>query len=346
MRRNRGSRATLLAALLGLTLPACDRSTSSQPPPVAAAATASRAVSAPLGAPSSPATSVAPVAEVPPPVPIASSAVPLHATPELLAARPYRLVVPPGLDPAKSYPLVLFLHGYGASGSVFESALGVGAIARSRQFIYAIPDGTPDSHKMKFWNATDACCDFDGKSLDDVAYLRAVLADAMSKQAIDRKRVFVLGYSNGGFMAQRLACELSDTIAGIASIAGAAWKDASKCTPSEPVTVLQVHGDADPIVRYEGGHVLDKIQMQPHPSARETVAGWASRDRCGATLLPGALLDLEDKLEGAETVTAHYAGCADSAVELWTVRGGNHFIAQKPRAIEAILAFLFGHPKR
>jgi hypothetical protein len=57
-------------------------------------------------------------------------------------------------------------------------------------------------------------------------------------------------------------------------------------------------------------------------------------------------VDLEDKLEGAETVTAHYDGCRDSAVELWTVRGGNHFIAQKPRAIEAIVAFLLAHPKK
>lgn len=337
---------TTLTALTCL-LVACDRPQGAPPPSVSTPPSPVPAAS-PIASPSQRATAVSPTPAASSSASVATSATPsLPPNPPLIAARPYKLVVPEGIDASKPAALILFLHGYGANAAVFESALGVAAIARSRQFIYALADGTPDSHKMKFWNASDACCDFDGARIDDVAYLSAVLADATSRQRVDPKRVYVIGYSNGGFMAHRLACELSGSIAGIASIAGAAWKDPAKCTPTSPVTVLQVHGDADPIVRYDGGHVLDKMQMQLHPAARETVGGWATRDKCGPALLPGTTIDLEDKLEGAETVTAHYDGCAaGSAVELWTVRGGNHFISQKPRAIEAIVAFLLAHPKR
>lgn len=342
MRTTPRSAALVAVSVLTCLAGGCDRPQAT--PPIPAVTAEPPSVSAPA-TPRPPPTSEkppTPSAIAPPP----SADVPSPGDTALVEARPYKLGVPPGLDASKPAPLVLFLHGYGATGRVFESALGVGSVAQSRKFIYAIPDGTLDSHKMRFWNASDACCDFDAKHIDDVAYLRAVLADAASKQRIDPKRVFVVGFSNGGFMAHRLACELPDTVAGIASVAGAAWKDPSKCKATSPVTVLQIHGDADPIVRYDGGHVLDKLQMQVHPTARETVGGWATRDRCGATLLPGNTIDLEDKLDGAETVKAHYDGCVDSAVELWTVQGGNHFIAQKPRAIEAVIAFLLAHPKK
>lgn len=329
-------------ALLSCSLLACDRSQGT--PPAAVSAPAASPISTPLTASPAahPTESAAPTASTA----ASETAPPLIANPALVTARPYKLRVPEGIDSTKTSPLVLFLHGYGANSGVFESALGIGNIARARRFIYALPDGTPDSHHMKFWNASDACCDFDGTNTDDVAYLTAVIADAMGRQNVDPKRVYVVGFSNGGFMAHRLACELSGTLAGIASIAGGTWKDPAKCSATHPVTVLQVHGDADPVVRYGGGQVLDKMHMQPHPAAKETVGAWASRDQCGSSLISGASLDLEDKYEGAETIKARHEGCtAGTAVELWTVRGGNHFVSQKPRAIEAVVAFLLDHPK-
>ena len=328
-----------LAVLIGFI--GCDRSQASPPSAVSAPATTT-ASAAPVPPKATP--TVASIASAPSAAPTPPS--PPPANPALVAARPYKLAVPEGLSTDEPSPLVLFLHGYGANARIMESALGVGTVARSRHVIYALPEGTRDAHNMKFWNASDACCDFDAANTDDVAYLSAVIADAMSRQKIDVRRVYVVGYSNGGFMAHRLACELSGTIAGIASIAGAAWKDSSKCTPTHPVTVLQVHGDADKIVRYRGGHVLDKMHMQPHPAAGETVARWAALDECGPSLVTGPSVDLEDKYEGAETVKAHHDGCAKgTAVALWTVRGGNHFISQKPRAIEAVVDFLLAHPK-
>ena len=275
--------------LLGL-IAGCDRDAPKATTP--AVPTPSAVVAATVAAAASSAVP-APSANLPsaPSASAGAAGVAENASP-LVAARPFKTGVPHSLDAATPAPLFLFLHGYGASASVFEKALGVAAVAESRRFLYAIPDGTPDSAGRRFWNASDACCDFEHAAVDDVAYLRAVIADVSAKHRVDPKRVFVMGFSNGGFMAHRLACDAADQIAGIASMAGAAWKDPGKCKPSAHVTVLQLHGDADPAVRYEGGHVLDKGQMQPHPSAHDSVAGWAKLDGCNPALRSGRTIDL------------------------------------------------------
>ena len=64
-----------------------------------------------------------------------------------------------------------------------------------------------------------------------VAYLRAIIRDVMARYPVDRRRVFVVGHSNGGFMAYRMACEASDLVTGVVSLAGATWKDPARCRP-------------------------------------------------------------------------------------------------------------------
>jgi polyhydroxybutyrate depolymerase len=259
--------------------------------------------------------------------------------------RPYRFGVPDGVEPSKPLALVLYLHGLGGGAASFERALRVRELANRRGFAYAIPDGTPDGVKRKFWNATDSCCNFEHLDIDDVGYLRAVIDDASHRHAIDPKRVYVVGFSNGGFMAHRLACELSDRIAAIVSIAGAVWEDATRCQPSAPVAVLQIHGDKDPSVAFGGGKTLGRADTAQQPGARETVARWAQHDGCDLQPKSGEAFDLEERLEGSETVPLRYVGCKAGAVELWVVRGGNHFVAQGQGAGDRIWSFLRAHPK-
>lgn len=302
-----------------------------EPAPSAAVDAPLRPAPAPEPAPPSPADAA--------PAPGAAVASSPEAAAALLAARPYRLVVPAGLDRSVPAPLIVFLHGYGASAERFAAALDVPRLAADQGFVLALPSGTRDRHGRAFWNATAACCDFDGASVDDVAYLAALIDDAASRAPVDRRRVYVVGFSNGGFMAHRLACDLSDRVAGIASIAGSitAGEPADRCRPAQPVTVIQVHGDADDVVAYGGGHVLGRVEVPEHASAAEAVARWARLDGCRAEPAPGGELDLEDRLAGPETVVTRYEGCRDAAVELWTVRGGSHFVAQGRRAMALIV---------
>ena len=249
------------------------------------------------------------------------------------------IVVPKSVAPGSRGAFVLFLHGLGASGSGLTRALGVPALAEKRRFVWAAPDGPKNQKGQRFWNASRACCDFDGSALDHEAELGALLATARSNPSVDPKRVYVVGYSNGGFMAHQLACKKAG-IAGIASIAGAGPADTDPpCKPPAPVAVLQIHGDADKIVSYGGGHALSRADLAPHPSALQTVTAWAARDGCGAAPTTAGTLDLEQKLPGDETVIQRFTGCR-KPVELWRVKEGSHFVAQSMAALDLVFSFL------
>ena len=160
---------------------------------------------------------------------------------------------PANYDPSKPAPLVLLLHGYGASGALQDAIFRLASIADQEGFFLVAPDGTVDSTQHRFWNATDTCCDFENTHVDDVAYLTGLVAEIEKKYAIDPKRRFVVGHSNGGSMAYRLACDAADRFAAIVSLAGPFFSDASKCKPSAPVAVQHIHGTADTTVPYAGG---------------------------------------------------------------------------------------------
>ncbi len=259
-------------------------------------------------------------------------------------ARPFRLKIPQGYDGGTPAPLVVLLHGYGSTGQGQDSYFGLSALADDRKFLLATPDGTVDGSGRRFWNATDACCNFGNSTVDDVAYLNLVIDDVQRRHPVDPKRIFVIGHSNGGFMAYRLACEASPRIAGIVSLAGAMWKDGARCQPTQKVAILQVHGTHDATIRYDGGAIF--AGGAEHPGAVETVSAWASRDGCGATLQSGgASLDLVTSLPGKETRVERFSGCDGGAVELWTIEGGSHIPAFGTSWASAIYGFLTAHPK-
>jgi polyhydroxybutyrate depolymerase len=262
--------------------------------------------------------------------------------------RPVELFVPSSYDPAVPMPLVLMLHGYGASGQVEEWLYQLQPEAEARSFLYAHPDGTVDAEHRKFWNATDACCDFAGSGVDDSAYLIGLIDEIKSRYNVDPKRVYLTGHSNGGFMSHRMACEHADAIAAVAALAGVEWIDASKCAPSEPVAVLQIHGTADETVLYEGGKldVGGQVGSASYPGAETTLAEWAKRNGCSTSLTPSASLDLDATLAGSETDVSRYDSCAPGgAAELWKMVGVGHVPNMSAQWAPSIVDFFFAHPK-
>lgn len=264
-------------------------------------------------------------------------------TSPLVTDRPFAVKEPSGYDGSAALPLVVLLHGYTGTSKVVDAYFELNALVDEKQFLLALPDGTKDPGGKQFWNASDACCDFFGTGVDDVAYLGAVIADVKARFNVDAKRVFVVGHSNGGFMAHRLACERSGEIAAIVSLAGGTYTSAAKCKATEPVAVLQVHGDADETVLYEGGSFF--AGSPAYPSAEATVGLWATKNGCNATLTKTAeKLDLDTGLAGEETTVARHA-CTKGAAELWTIAGGAHIPDFGSTWAARIYAFLEAHPK-
>jgi polyhydroxybutyrate depolymerase len=110
------------------------------------------------------------------------------------------------------------------------------------------------------------------------------------------------------------------------------------------ISVAQVHGDADPIVHYGGGRVFDSRQLDPHPSAPDTIRQWAARLDCTARQAPRTThVDLDPRLPGAET-TIESRRCPRGTVELWTVHGGQHQLLTADM-VARIGGFLLAHPK-
>ncbi len=251
--------------------------------------------------------------------------------------------VPPK-HPARA-PLLVLLHGYGIDHVRLDQGLGASALADAHGFLLALPDGTVDASGKRFWNATDACCDFHDVAVDDVAYLDAILDDALARYPVDPARIYVGGYSNGGFMAHRYGCERAERVAGVVSFAGVPWKDAGRCKPSVPLSVLQVHGDADDIVAYSGaaaaaaggGATRERLIQAAYPGARETVAMWARLDGCGPA---------ETHDDGRDE-TLHYGGCAGgAAVDLWTRHKGGHVLNLTRSDLDRAWGFLAEHVRR
>lgn len=257
--------------------------------------------------------------------------------------RPFDVFVPTGYDPATPMPLMLMLHGYTGTGDRQESYVQFEPLAESRGFLYVTPDGTEDRSGAQFWNATDACCAFGNDPPDDAAYLMSIIEEVSAEYSVDPKAIFLAGHSNGGFMSYRMACEHADTIAGIASLAGATFADPADCSPTEPVSVLQIHGTNDDVISYNGGALLGNT----YPSAQETVAFWATHNGCGATpSIAPDVLDLDRSIDGAESDTQAFGGCEQGAqVELWTIDAGSHGPALTEEFSAEVVDFLLAHPK-
>ena len=341
-RRRRALRVVVAGAILTLALAACSGSDSLSES--GSADTTSAAVPSTVPETTVPETTVAETTEVEATEPAPSTIEPSSVTDnDSTADRPYDVFVPTSYDPAVAMPLVLLLHGYSASGDVQEAYFKFEPLAESRGFLYVHPDGTVDGRGQQFWNATDSCCAFFADPPDDAAYLLAIIEQVSATYSVDPKAIFLAGHSNGGFMSYRMACEHAYTIAGIASLAGATFANTSDCVPSEPVSVLQIHGTNDETIAYDGGSIL----ANGYPSAAQTVEFWVAHNGCEPTpTIATDALDLDAGIDGPESDVEAFGGCEQgSQVELWTIDAGSHIPGITEDFSAGVVDFLLAHPK-
>lgn len=254
-----------------------------------------------------------------------------------LGGRVARLYLPDNYNSRDHWPLVVLLHGYSAGGVLQDLYLGLSGRVSELQVVALIPDGTRNSIGLPFWNATDYCCDTFGSGVDDVAFLNNLVDQVRHDYRIDEKRVYLMGHSNGGFMAFRMACESPDRYAALLSLAGATFKDQSKCAAHLPITVVAVHGTLDPIVLY-GGTPL-------YPGAEETVSRFRTRNGCEKTPSETARLELVNDLVPKETEITTWSCEANTSVSLWKMKGQNHLPLFNASFLSKAVAFFLRHSR-
>jgi polyhydroxybutyrate depolymerase len=254
------------------------------------------------------------------------------------------VTVPANYDAGSPAPLIVLLHGYTSSGAGQDSYMGFSAIADTYGFLLVSPDGDKESggDENRFWNASSACCNFFQSEVDDSAYILSIINEVKADFNVDSNRVYLIGHSNGGFMSYRAAYDHSETIAAVASLAGASHVD-MRSAPENPVHVLQIHGTSDGTIAYEGAD----IGGNAYPSAKDTVAQWAEYNGCEAKANERELRDLVANLEGHESsVMVFNQGCkAGGSSELWTIADGSHVPAFSDTFAEQVVEWLPAHPK-
>src|SRR3954451_18199220 len=219
--------------------------------------------------------------------PAAQAACPSGASTTHLARAPLQTIlrIPAG-ERARHAPLVVALHFAGGPGRAMERATGLTAEARRAGFDVAYPTAPVNG----FWRAAD------------LPKLRQTITAIERAACIDQRRVYLLGWSNGGGMAALGACQMAGTVAAVALFAPATGF-AKTCSPSRAPSVLEVHGTSDPIV--------------PYASGRSFIGAWARRDGCARTPTTTRLAARATRLRGA--------GCRDGAdVQHLRLRGGRH----------------------
>ncbi|HSY41230.1 MAG TPA: PHB depolymerase family esterase, partial [Polyangia bacterium] len=173
-------------------------------------------------------------------------------------ARQYAVHVPTGYSKDKPVPALFCLHGLAQNPVMFCLDTGVAWPTKGDQegFVVIMPNGY-----MGSWNGGTCCGAAASDGLDDVALIRAIFAVVGTHVNIDLGRVYATGLSTGGYLSYRLACEASDLFVAVAPSAGAvgtaaigggtqATSDLAACTPTNKVSILDIHGTSDPLVPY------------------------------------------------------------------------------------------------
>ena len=253
------------------------------------------------------------------------------------SGRPYKVFTAPGRDAARPLPIFFVLHAYATDPDVLVRTylLPRRAVAE-RGWILVVPEGTRDVDGFPFWNASAACCGTGPMPADEVGYLHRVLENVRRRFGGDPGRTYAIGVSNGAFMAHRWACSAEADLRAIVSISGAApGLDDPPCAPSAPVSVLHIHGDRDPTVRFEGG-TRDRGR---YPSARATAEIWRKLDVCEP-----APRRARRWLPLFQWASVESWPCPRAKVALWTVEGGTHDIGGLRYRVDDLLDFLAGAP--
>jgi len=221
--------------------------------------------------------------------------------------RTYTVYLPASYSQGDHLPLLLALHGLTQTGNNMMQFTDFNTYADQYNFIVVYPDGINNSWNVGFSG---------GSTANDVGFLSALIDTLHLDYGIDLNRVYSTGFSNGGFMSYRLACELTARIAAIAPVAGTMTDVAlGSCQPSRNIPVMHIHGTNDFVVFYNGGF--------GNASVDQVLTWWRNFSNCPANAV---IVDLPDLVaEGSTVQTYTWAPCDDSVeVMHYKVINGGH----------------------
>ncbi len=195
--------------------------------------------------------------------------------------------IPRNFNPEISYPLVVVLHGAFSSAKKMEVETGFSSLADQEDFVVLYPNGMGLFSLLQHWNAGFCCGKAADDGLDDVGFIEECIEKVAARVNLDRKRIYITGFSNGGMLAYRYASEKSDSIAAIAALGASIGGRKDKKSrvemvspPKIPVPAMIVHGLNDQTVPAEGGISPKKGGSRSYMSLEDSTAFWLKADGC------------------------------------------------------------------
>jgi polyhydroxybutyrate depolymerase len=215
--------------------------------------------------------------------------------------RDYLVHIPTGFSSRKSHPLVVVIHGAFSSASEFADITGFSDLADEETFVVIYPNGVGIFGFLRHWNAGFCCAYAAENTIEDTSYVKQIIDDSLERLPIDRRKVYLVGFSNGGMLVYRFAAEYPEYPAAIASVSATigakdinAQKEWKLATPEQPVTAFIAHGTADTSIPYDGGFRQETGGEISFYSVNQSVAFWLKANQCSAhhsvqTLSAGAI---------------------------------------------------------
>lgn len=229
--------------------------------------------------------------------------------------------------------LIFVLHGSRSNGDQIREVTGYefDRLAEANHFIPVYANGF-ENH----WNDCRASADYSAntQNIDDVSYIRQLIALFVQRHNIDPNKVFVTGHSNGGHMAYRLALEAPQLVRAVAAIGANLPVDENLgCDKSElPIAVAIFNGTEDPINPYEGGFVSigGNTSRGAVLSSTDTAIYWANLAGANRELSPEIIEYPElDGIANTSVIARHWDSISGVAVRLYTLKGSGHVIPSK-----------------
>jgi len=233
--------------------------------------------------------------------------------------RTYYLHIPQNLP--ENAALVVVMHGYTGSASGIMGYSGMNSVADENGFVVLYPQGTADSSGNNFFNVG---YEFHaGVSVDDVAYIKAVIAHLQETYSLSEENVFATGMSNGGDMSYLLACEASDVFKAVAPVAGMMLQSFyDTCDPARLMPVFEIHGTQDDVT-YWDGDMENEDGWGAYPDMRTIIDFWIEKhalEEQEITELPN--INTNDR--STVVFERYWSSNHNNEVWLYQVVGGGH----------------------
>ena len=198
-------------------------------------------------------------------------------------ARTYRISVPKNLS--GSPKMIFAFHGLGGNGKqmAYFSALHN---STGNNTIVVYPDSTKSSQSdiQPGWNAEFCCGSGWVNKVDDVGYIKALVASLSSKYNVNPDKIYATGFSNGGMFIQRIATEQPDLFAGYVSVSGNIGTEGNELRPTKPVAIMHIHGDQDKTVPFNGGPGGSDPQFM-WGNFDKTLKAWEKPNNCSEAII-------------------------------------------------------------